>query len=732
VTIQIEGDRALEPDGIDRLGFRPMAERLAEALSRGTATDGIVIGVVGRWGSGKTSLLNLTRGAIADRPETDRPYIIEFKPWLVGDRDSLLQSLFAELAAGLDQVEYRAGDSTNLTISQVKSAGTSLRDFAASLGGVGSAAKAVGIVIPWVGTVGAFVSGAARVAGGKKSPSLAGLKRKVSKRLSQLPRPLIVVIDDLDRLEPKETVEVLRLVRSVADFPNVIYVLGYDPDIVAHAVQSAALVSDGDAYMEKIVQITVPVPVPEAFELRRWFTTELQRLALTNTPEEQNRIAEIIDYEGGRYLDTPRSVIRTLDSIRFTQAAVRETVDLTDLVWLQLVKVGNTPLYAWIENYITEISARSVGRVSITPEAITRSREQLNRALQRENQTFAEVCGRLAQYLPGVVSWQGDDSDQPGIFQNISNPDIDRAVRARRLASPDHYRRFFTFSAPTNAPVVSDYESLRAATEESAAATSHLLTTWQASLLTSGVSKTEVMLDRLATDADSHLTSGRAQHLLTAFSDVLDDLGRDHVNDMGGPEVWRRAQRLLPRLLELVGEQRAEILRNMFREGRALSWLTSVLRRETFAHGRAGDRPTSDHLLTEGDLDLVSAIMVERYREMSFEEIAQLPQPLSALFAWQQAGDPDGPSSFLANHAQTDEGLMEVLETLSGVVRASSRDGVGEFVTLSRSNLNGLLDYDQARERTETLASPSGTNEALRARAEAVLGSFQLGDRFNI
>jgi hypothetical protein len=153
------------------------------------------------------------------------------------------------------------------------------------------------------------------------------------------------------------------------------------------------------------------------------------------------------------------------------------------------------------------------------------------------------------------------------------------------------------------------------------------------------------------------------------------------------------------------------------------SMLPTLLRHETFGHGRVGDRPTHDHLLTAEELDVVSAIMVNRYREMSFEQFAELPQPLSALFAWQQAGDPDGPRVLLEAKSQTDEGLVAVLEKLSGLVRSSG----GEFVTLSRSNLTGLLDYEAARQRIVNLTTSRAEGDPLRARAEAVLLSFRQG-----
>jgi predicted KAP-like P-loop ATPase len=64
----------------------------------------------------------------------------------------------------------------------------------------------------------------------------------------------LIFIDDLDRLEPKEVSEVLRLIRAVADFPNITYVLSYDPKIIADTVSRALQVEDGEAFLEKIVR----------------------------------------------------------------------------------------------------------------------------------------------------------------------------------------------------------------------------------------------------------------------------------------------------------------------------------------------------------------------------------------------------------------------------------------------------------------------------------------------
>ena len=48
-----------------------------------------------------------------------------------------------------------------------------------------------------------------------------------------LEHPIVVFVDYLDRLEPSEAAEVLRLVKVVVDFPNVAYILAYDPEVLA-------------------------------------------------------------------------------------------------------------------------------------------------------------------------------------------------------------------------------------------------------------------------------------------------------------------------------------------------------------------------------------------------------------------------------------------------------------------------------------------------------------------
>jgi KAP family P-loop domain len=323
----VKGDRALSSGDEDKLGFREVAKQIVTSLVDCASQDGLVIGIEGAWGSGKSSLLFLIGDELGKLPEDRRPTVINFRPWLIGNRDALITSLFGELSRELDRVALNAGDPTRISVAKAKEAGEALRSFMNGLGRAGSviefAGEASGIGLLKLAGKGA--KAAADAAGKEPAPlPLSELKDKLVTSLRDLGHRFVITIDDVDRLEPAEVIEILRLVRSVVDLPNVIYLLCYDSDTLAHSIERAASVSGGHLYLEKIVQLTVMVPKPEPLQLRQWFSDELHLVASTKDEDELSRLKLVIDYEGGRQLRTPRSVVRALDAVRFFWPPLRE------------------------------------------------------------------------------------------------------------------------------------------------------------------------------------------------------------------------------------------------------------------------------------------------------------------------------------------------------------------------------------------------------------------------
>jgi predicted KAP-like P-loop ATPase len=426
-------------------------------------------------------------------------------------------------------------------------------------------------------------------------------------------------MDDVDRLEPAEVIEVLRLVRSVVDLPNVIYLLCYHSDTLAHSIEQAASVKSGHSYLEKIVQLTVMVPKPEPLQLRQWFSDELHLIASAKDEDELSRLKLVIDYEGGRQLRTPRSVVRALDAVRFFRPPLREAkADLADLVWLQLIKDGNPALYRWIEEYCGTAAAVSLGTARV--EDAEKARELGKLLATVANGHFDDLMYRhnFAEQLPGVELDHSKGGNTFKILERVSDRDRDEAIRTSRLASPDHYRLYFALAGPSHALTQDNFTSMWAAAEagadEAGVALLHLHDETAAGSLT----KADLLLERIKSGAYEVLAPGQCENLLIALSQVMDEAYRRHPFDQFWVNsLWDGAERLIPLLLRrLEPPRRAAVVTAMFSEGKAIGWLTSLFRHETGAHGRYGDRrsPEDEWLFTNAELDRITKLMLGRFR----------------------------------------------------------------------------------------------------------------------
>src|SRR5689334_20338030 len=94
----VAGDNPISEVADDALGRETVAVKLASELRNVDASAGAVIGVMGPWGSGKTSLVNLSRKHLAEAPALP---VVDFNPWMFSGAEQLVDSFFTELAAQL-------------------------------------------------------------------------------------------------------------------------------------------------------------------------------------------------------------------------------------------------------------------------------------------------------------------------------------------------------------------------------------------------------------------------------------------------------------------------------------------------------------------------------------------------------------------------------------------------------------------------------------------------------
>lgn len=78
----------------DLLNRRDYAMRIAKFLISEKSNDGITVSINGKWGSGKTSFINLIKQSIdilCSKGNIVHPMIINFSPWNATSSDKMIQ-----------------------------------------------------------------------------------------------------------------------------------------------------------------------------------------------------------------------------------------------------------------------------------------------------------------------------------------------------------------------------------------------------------------------------------------------------------------------------------------------------------------------------------------------------------------------------------------------------------------------------------------------------------------
>src|SRR6266487_1074560 len=94
----VSGDNPIENQEDDVLGRSAVAAVIAEELRTIDASEGYVAAIMGPWGSGKTSLVNLVRQELTKEPALA---VLDFNPWMFSGAEQLVDFFFRELSAQL-------------------------------------------------------------------------------------------------------------------------------------------------------------------------------------------------------------------------------------------------------------------------------------------------------------------------------------------------------------------------------------------------------------------------------------------------------------------------------------------------------------------------------------------------------------------------------------------------------------------------------------------------------
>ncbi|MGX1202242.1 KAP family P-loop NTPase fold protein [Marinobacter sp. MBR-105] len=723
MTSVLDPDRALEDEAKDKFGFVGIAKRLAPPIIEAAKGEGMVIGLEGRWGSGKTSLLNFLRAELQASKKSGI-HTITIAPWLNGDTSSLVLSLLEPMAAVLKQKEDELaesyGEGQSATKERVAEVGRLLRAYGPKTARrIASLANVAGYVLPGAQAIGGALAASASAADEifDVGPTPSELKQELAVKIQELNVGFIVILDDLDRLEPEQAVEVVRLVRSVADFPKVVYLMCYDREVLSEALKTGLKVSDGDLFLQKIVQLTFNIPLPEPFDLRTQFRNEAKAIYFEATGVDLDGailhdLRYAVDREG-MGLSTPREVKLALNSIRFVFSQVKDDVYFPDLCRLHLIKTTNYKLYKWLEIYLSVRSVLVTGDATVSEDEKTKMGEELKMLLPASGPGSVHSIWSLARFIPGVVDTE-EVSER--VFNAINSSAISEAVRLKRLGSPLHYRFYFALTGPKTVMPDEDFNTILELARNDTDQLESRLAAETMKRRDSGRTWFEHVLDRLDDDCISSLDESQLSGILHALSGMMDiamkedGAVRSFALSLDGIANIV-AKRCLVRLRELNPEKQANTVRSMAQDGKAINWLVGkFFRSQLFNHGKVGERAERPEQweISEDLLDDIIEILRKRVSEQDIKNlIPNLPNVSAYLYGWMNLTDDDQAKNWVREYSESDEGFLDILNHLRGWAMSDK-----VYYPLSEKAVSSFLDWNEVKTRLDVMQSGEFSDKA--------------------
>lgn len=275
------------------------------------------LGVTGEWGVGKTTFLDELKKNIGNRAD-----IVEFNPWMCSSPEQVTSDFFASLR---HQLSGRYS-----TLSK------SIKEYAKYVNNVTLAPHpliSVETLLP------------------VKQESLFERKKALSEKFSKLPKPVVVVIDDVDRLERDEVFEVLRLIRNTADLSNVIYMVAYDKEYVTSVLKEKEI-KDAAAYLEKIFPVEVHLPKVEEHLVWKTLYKEIKTQSSVGdgfadslfkhlTPDDKELVLKVLD----NYRRAKRFARLYMLNMAYLNQQTKNELKLMDVFWLELLQMYDKKTY---------------------------------------------------------------------------------------------------------------------------------------------------------------------------------------------------------------------------------------------------------------------------------------------------------------------------------------------------------------------------------------------------
>ncbi|CAH5073898.1 TPA: P-loop NTPase fold protein [Serratia marcescens] len=677
----------------DLFGHAPFAESLASSICRYSSNDGLVLALYGPWGSGKSTVLSYVRHFLEQRTEEEQPTIVTFNPWWFSGQDNLARAFLGQMQAVLPAKSEK-----------FKKLGDLLGDFAEGVGGL----------IDLSGMTGGAGSKFGKLIGmvtKRKPKDVPALKSEISKVLQDAGKRILIVIDDIDRLTPEETRQLFTVIKALADFPNVIYLLAFDREVASQAIEQQSGMP-GERYLEKIIQVPFELPPIDRVALRAALFKRLDDV-LGDTSDglfDHSYWTNVFHSGLDPLFQVPRDIVRFTNTLSVTYPAVRNEVNPVDFIALEALRVFLPNLYDVIRTNQDKFSGHSSdNRYNGNPEATVAFHEQWVQGLPK--QLRSSISDLLERIFPkiGRIGYEADWLSQ--------------WRRNLRACHPDIFPTYFRMTVPPGAIRRSEMLALLNLAETPPALGEALIRATGVKR-PDGLSKARALLERLMDHVEKDISDKHISVFIIVLLDIGDSLilDSDHQGsfDFGNES---RITRVVYHLLKRVDPtQRHALLISAIDQGKAFGV-------QHFFIAALSGNSEKESIIDSTTLDDLKKCWLQGLKtKLSQSEMLAHSQLDRLLGAWYRWGDDVEVKAWCNDATSSDDGLLTFLSKFCTHTRSQT---MGDWAVHLQPRLNPTwleqyIDTQACYERLIGLRQKGLVPDSARESLEQFLKEFEM------
>ena len=530
------------------------------------------------------------------------------------------------------------------------------------------------------------------------------LKKDLSKQLKKLNHKFIIFIDDVDRLTDNEILLIMKIIKSIADLPNIIYFISFDRKIVSEALNKYHK-NNGDKFLEKIIQIPFELPNIQKEKIENYINKLLQSFVISFTElnniwnEQYAKYWDAITFQGFYdYFNNLRDIHRYFNALEINyNPEIHNEVNFIDFLIVNIWQLFYKELYDFIRQNASFFT-RDFNKLTEEEKEIYRN--EIEKCFKNVNIKQKEILkAHLITLFPNIT----------GLYHGIYSISMDSEEERRitgRICCYEHFIKFFSYQNIPNEITLTEmhyYIDISKSIENFS----------KIFLELENRRKTKLFLQKLE-DYIEILSEEQCINIIQVLLDIGDYLEL-YNEGFWSSDIYANIDRIIYKILKKNISNKYQILLESINKSKSLypslSYVDLLIRSLTHTDGAI----YQDYVNSE-QCEKLKNLVLEKLNIWARNTLNGLKNDLLPfdgnllkhhmfywiLIFWFDNGDKESLAVFINAITESDKGLINFLNIIKQEVKISDSNGCR---TLYRYNKNSLLKFFKQEYILERLKS---------------------------